>query len=184
MLPVPSDHRVEVRAEGRVGVVVAKPSHRHAFGPLDGVLHLVGHLQPCHGLHLRKHQQRERQRTRSRLYPWLIVHREPAGPHMNEARILLVNFHQLLICFVLHGRLGVRSHGNQVGHTLKQTSFISGDFISKLIYFPQYWQQKSSCLCFNEMAPQQERGNTCTGWMRPWLRVSVMTLRAKWRTVD
>lgn len=127
MLPVPSDHRVEVRAEGRVGVVVAKPSNRHAFGPLDGVLYLVGHLQPCHGLHLRKHQQGERQHTRSRLHPRLLVHREPAGPHMNEARILLVNFHQLLICFVLHGRLGVRSHGNQVGHALKQTSFISGE---------------------------------------------------------
>lgn len=59
MLPVPSDHRIEVRAEGRVRVVVAKPSNHCAFGALDSVLHLVGHLQPCNSLHLRKHQQRD-----------------------------------------------------------------------------------------------------------------------------
>lgn len=43
---------------------------------------------------------------------------------MNEARILLVNFHQLLICFVLHGWLRVCSHGDQVGHTLKNEKFL------------------------------------------------------------
>lgn len=59
MLPVPSDHRVEVGAERRVRVVMAKPSYHCAFGALDGVLDLVGHLQPSDGLHLRKHQQRE-----------------------------------------------------------------------------------------------------------------------------
>lgn len=53
MLSVPSDHRVEVRAEGRVRVVVAKPSNHCAFGALDGVLHLVGHLQSCNSLHLK-----------------------------------------------------------------------------------------------------------------------------------
>lgn len=66
MLPVPSDHRVEVGAQGRVRVVMAKPSYHCAFGALDGVLHLVGHLQPRDGLHLRKHQQRHRVNTRAR----------------------------------------------------------------------------------------------------------------------
>lgn len=56
MLPVPSDHGVEVRAEGGVCVIVAKPSNHCAFGALDGVLHLVRHLQPCNSLHLRKYQ--------------------------------------------------------------------------------------------------------------------------------
>ena len=39
---------------------------------------------------------------------------------MDEAGIFLVNLHQLLISLVLHGWLGVCSHGNQVGHTLKK----------------------------------------------------------------
>lgn len=39
---------------------------------------------------------------------------------MDEAGILLVNLHQLLISLVLHGWLGVCSHGNQVGHALKK----------------------------------------------------------------
>lgn len=52
---------------------------------------------------------------------------------MNEARVLLVNFHQLLICFVFHGRLGVRSHCNQVGHALKQTRFISCEQLDSFI---------------------------------------------------
>lgn len=37
---------------------------------------------------------------------------------MDEARIFLVDLHQLLIGFVLHGWLRICSHGNQVGHTL------------------------------------------------------------------
>lgn len=53
MLSVPSDHRVKVRAEGRVRVIVAEPSNHCAFGALDGVLHLVGHLQSCNSLHLK-----------------------------------------------------------------------------------------------------------------------------------
>lgn len=127
MLPVSSDHGVEVRAEGRVGVVVAKPSNRHVFGPLDGVLHLVGHLQPGHRLHLIETPAGGASTHHTHVSCLrLLVRRAPAGPHMNEARVLLVNFHQLLIRFVLHGRLGVRSHGDQVGHALKQTRSISG----------------------------------------------------------
>lgn len=37
---------------------------------------------------------------------------------MDEAGIFLVDLHQLLIGFVLHGWLRICSHGNQVGHTL------------------------------------------------------------------
>lgn len=39
---------------------------------------------------------------------------------MDEAAVFLINLHQLLVCLIPHGGLWVRSHGNQVGHTLKK----------------------------------------------------------------
>lgn len=39
---------------------------------------------------------------------------------MNKSCVLLINFHQLLICFVSHCGLWICSHGNQIGHTLRK----------------------------------------------------------------
>lgn len=52
MLPVPTDQGVKVGAKSSVRVIVAKAPNYCAFGSLDGLLHLVRHLQPCHSLHL------------------------------------------------------------------------------------------------------------------------------------
>lgn len=38
--------------------------------------------------------------------------------HMDEPRVLLVNLHKLLVCFVPHAGLWVCSHCNEVGYTL------------------------------------------------------------------
>lgn len=52
VLPVPTDHGVEMRAEGGVRVVTAVTSNHHVFGSVNGLLHLIRHLQPCNCLHL------------------------------------------------------------------------------------------------------------------------------------
>lgn len=52
VLSIPSDQSVEMRAEGRVRVIVAKTSNHCAFGSIYCLLYLIRHLQPCHSLHL------------------------------------------------------------------------------------------------------------------------------------
>lgn len=38
--------------------------------------------------------------------------------HVNKSCVLLINLHQLLVCFVPHCRLGIGPHGNQIWYTL------------------------------------------------------------------
>lgn len=44
--------------------------------------------------------------------------RECIDTHMDKSSVLLIDLHQLLVRFVPHGGLWVRSHGDQIWHTL------------------------------------------------------------------
>lgn len=41
---------------------------------------------------------------------------------MNKSCVLLINFHQLLVCFVPHCGLRISSHGNQIRDTLHKNT--------------------------------------------------------------
>lgn len=52
MLPVSPDHRIEVGAECRMGLILSEASYYGFARQSDGLLQIVGHLHPSHCLHL------------------------------------------------------------------------------------------------------------------------------------
>lgn len=73
---------------------------------------------------------------------------------MNESWIFLINLHQLLISLVLHGRFWVCSHGDQVGHTLKEKAH--SQTIHKYVPYQEDFM-KSSEAALAESEPEQQR---------------------------
>lgn len=108
--------------------------------------------------------------------------------HMDESCVFLINLHQLLVSFVPHAGLWVRAHCNEVGYTLHTQRESLRMFQPKPKIHNLYFTHKKNNI-FEHLisltaAAVGELLHTCTGWMRPWLSVSAMTLRAKCRTLD
>lgn len=130
--------------------------------------------------------------------------------HMDKSCVLLVNLHQLLVSFVSHAGLWVCSHGNEVGYTLHRDHKEFYSHVNMKCIIKEVLREKISsgvdmmttkmkALIFMMISDMRQMSYwsrmllaggglnvqlTCTGWIRPWLSVRAITLRAKCRTLD
>lgn len=129
---------------------------------------------------------------------------------MDKSCVLLVNLHQLLVSFVSHAGFWVCSHGNEVGYTLHRVHKEFNFHVNMKCIIKEVVREKISsgvdmmitkmnAVIFMMMSDMRKMSYqsrtlltgggfnlqlTCTGWIRPWLSVRAITLRAKCRTLD